>query len=112
MIIEAWAKHRSWFYSAGIAVLITVWLLTGALGGPQRAPGRALSRRPMLRAMEQHEVQPLPAEVMEALLEARPGRHLHLLGGVALADHGGIDLGDNTPLRPLGRERAPHHGLR
>ena len=33
MIIEAWAKHRSWFYSAGIAVLITVWLLTGAPGG-------------------------------------------------------------------------------
>ncbi len=33
MIIEAWAKHRSWFYSAGIAALITVWLLTGALGG-------------------------------------------------------------------------------
>ena len=22
MIIEAWAKHRSWFYSAGIAILI------------------------------------------------------------------------------------------
>ncbi|MDJ0907397.1 MAG: efflux RND transporter periplasmic adaptor subunit [Woeseiaceae bacterium] len=33
MIIEAWAKHRSWFYSAGIAALITVWLLSGALGG-------------------------------------------------------------------------------
>ena len=33
MIIEAWAKHRSWFYSAGIAILITAWLLSGALGG-------------------------------------------------------------------------------
>ena len=33
MIIEAWAKHRSWFYSAGIAVLITMWVLTGTLGG-------------------------------------------------------------------------------
>jgi multidrug efflux system membrane fusion protein len=33
MITEAWAKHRSWFYSAGIAALITVWLLSGALGG-------------------------------------------------------------------------------
>ena len=32
MIIEAWAKHRSWFYSAGIATLITVWLLTGIVG--------------------------------------------------------------------------------
>ena len=37
MIIEAWAKHRSWFYSAGIAVVITVWLLSGALGGDDAA---------------------------------------------------------------------------
>jgi multidrug efflux system membrane fusion protein len=33
MITEAWAKHRSWFYSAGIAVAITLWLLSGTLGG-------------------------------------------------------------------------------
>ena len=33
MIREAWAKHRSWFYSAGIAVAITLWLLSGTLGG-------------------------------------------------------------------------------
>jgi multidrug efflux system membrane fusion protein len=32
MINEAWAKHRSWFYSAGIAVLITMWVLSGTLG--------------------------------------------------------------------------------
>ena len=37
MIIEAWAKHRSWFYSAGIAVVITVWLLSGVLGGDDAA---------------------------------------------------------------------------
>lgn len=35
MISEAWAKHRSWFYSAGIAVLITVWLLSGTLGSDE-----------------------------------------------------------------------------
>ena len=33
MISEAWAKHRSWFYSAGIAAAITLWLLSGTLGG-------------------------------------------------------------------------------
>ena len=33
MISEAWAKHRSWFYSAGIATAITLWLLSGTLGG-------------------------------------------------------------------------------
>ncbi len=33
MIREAWAKHRSWFYSAGIAIGISLWLLSGTLGG-------------------------------------------------------------------------------
>ena len=35
MISDAWAKHRSWFYSAGIAVLITLWLLSGTLGSDE-----------------------------------------------------------------------------
>ena len=35
MTIEAWEKHRSWFYSAGIAVLITLWLLSGTLGSEE-----------------------------------------------------------------------------
>ena len=30
---SAFQRHRSWFYSAGIAVFITLWLLSGAIGG-------------------------------------------------------------------------------
>jgi multidrug efflux system membrane fusion protein len=30
-------EHRSWFYSAAIAVLITVWLLSGQIGGDESA---------------------------------------------------------------------------
>ena len=26
------AKHRSWYYSAGMAVLISLWLLSGTIG--------------------------------------------------------------------------------
>ncbi len=40
------AKHRSWFYSGGIAVLITLWLLSGTLGGDEAenaAAGPAVS---------------------------------------------------------------------
>ncbi len=33
MTSETWTRHRSWFYSAGIAVLITLWLASGALVG-------------------------------------------------------------------------------
>jgi multidrug efflux system membrane fusion protein len=29
------AKHRSWFYSGGIAVLITLWLASGTIGGDE-----------------------------------------------------------------------------
>ena len=29
---EQFARHRSWFYSGGIATLITLWLLSGTLG--------------------------------------------------------------------------------
>jgi membrane fusion protein, multidrug efflux system len=39
-------KHRSWFYSGGIAVLITLWLLSGTLGGDEdenTAAGPAVS---------------------------------------------------------------------
>lgn len=32
MNFTAIEKHRSWFYSAGMAVLITLWLLSGAIG--------------------------------------------------------------------------------
>lgn len=35
MIRSAWDKHRSWFYSAGIAVLIALWLASGALVGEE-----------------------------------------------------------------------------
>ncbi len=31
MIKETFAKHRSWFYSAGIAALITIWVASGAI---------------------------------------------------------------------------------
>jgi len=40
------AKHRSWFYSGGITVLITLWLLSGTLGGDEAentAAGPAVS---------------------------------------------------------------------
>lgn len=32
MNTEFFRKHRSWFYSAGMALLITLWLLSGTLG--------------------------------------------------------------------------------
>ena len=31
------AKHRSWFYSAGIALLITLWLASGMFAGEDEA---------------------------------------------------------------------------
>lgn len=37
MNMDLWQKHRSWVYSAGIAVLITVWLLSGQLGTEETA---------------------------------------------------------------------------
>lgn len=37
MITDAWAKHRSWFYSAGIAVLITLWVASGMVTGEDTA---------------------------------------------------------------------------
>ena len=40
------AKHRSWFYSGGIAVLISLWLLSGTLGDDEAenaAAGPAVS---------------------------------------------------------------------
>jgi multidrug efflux system membrane fusion protein len=33
MNTEFLTRHRSWFYSGGIAVLITVWLISGSFGG-------------------------------------------------------------------------------
>ena len=36
MNFRAIEKHRSWFYSAGMAVLITLWLLSGAIGNDSR----------------------------------------------------------------------------
>jgi multidrug efflux system membrane fusion protein len=35
------AKHRSWFYSAGIALLITLWLVSGTFGGDDAAAPEA-----------------------------------------------------------------------
>lgn len=36
MELGTFNKYRSWFYSAGIAVLVTVWLLSGLIGGDGR----------------------------------------------------------------------------
>ena len=33
------ARHRSWFYSGGIAVLITVWLISGSFGDDEAPAG-------------------------------------------------------------------------
>jgi multidrug efflux system membrane fusion protein len=35
MMLEFFAKHRSWIYSAGIAVLITLWVLSGSLSSDE-----------------------------------------------------------------------------
>lgn len=34
---EFFRRHRSWFYSGGIAVLITLWLVSGSLGSDEEA---------------------------------------------------------------------------
>ena len=35
MNLEFFAKHRSWVYSAGMALLITLWVLSGTLSGDE-----------------------------------------------------------------------------
>ena len=35
MNLEFFEKHRSWIYSAGIALLITLWVLSGSLSGDE-----------------------------------------------------------------------------
>ena len=37
MNLEFFEKHRSWVYSAGIALLITLWVLSGSLSGDEIA---------------------------------------------------------------------------
>ena len=37
MMKETFAKHRSWFYSAGIAILITLWVASGAFESDETA---------------------------------------------------------------------------
>lgn len=38
MIRDSFARHRSWFYSAGIALLITLWVASGAFDDEADAP--------------------------------------------------------------------------
>ena len=35
MILEFFDRHRSWIYSAGMALLITLWVLSGSLSGDE-----------------------------------------------------------------------------
>jgi multidrug efflux system membrane fusion protein len=44
------AKHRSWYYSAGIAVLITLWLLSGTIGDDVGENDAAIADLPALEA--------------------------------------------------------------
>lgn len=51
MKFELWEQHRSWVYSVGIAVLITLWILSGQTGGDDpvedaAVPGLAASEAP------------------------------------------------------------------
>ena len=41
MIRDIFARHGSWFYSAGIAILITVWVASGAIENEDAAPAAA-----------------------------------------------------------------------
>ena len=83
MTINAWEKHRSWFYSAGIAVLITLWLLSGTLGSDE---ADAVDAQPVAATLEapQNKVRvrtQSAEEVVRTIVingETAPARIVHI----------------------------------
>ena len=50
MNLEFFEKHRSWIYSAGIALLITLWVLSGSLSGDEIAETVSTDTLPTVEA--------------------------------------------------------------
>jgi multidrug efflux system membrane fusion protein len=50
MNLDIIARHRSWIYSIGIAVLITLWLLSGQAGNKEQSDAEALSSVATIKA--------------------------------------------------------------
>ena len=83
MKLEVWEKHRSWVYSAGIAVLITLWILSGQLGAdeaeandPETSVVAAATTLPSVRVRTQSAEEITRSIVVNG--KTAPARIVHL----------------------------------